>query len=74
MASAIQHYREAEQLLSYADEVESGSDAERNLLAAAQVHATLALAGATALQAYSDGSEDELEAWARAAGDPAGDD
>lgn len=39
-----QHYREAEQLLAQAAEAEVGSDIERYALAAAQVHATLALA------------------------------
>ncbi len=44
-----EHYREAEELLAYAqDKTEYGSDIERYHLAAAQVHATLALAAATA--------------------------
>lgn len=77
---AVDHYTEAEKLL---DTVTSGDDdglivtldAEgmrggftTHTLAAAQVHATLALAGATALQAYSTGNEDELTTWEDIAG------
>lgn len=55
------HYRKAEDLLSSADlnQLEPGSPAERSVFAEAQVHATLALAAATAeLTAYgmNDGS------------------
>ena len=44
-----EHYSYAEQLLDEAGDAENGSDHERYLVAAAQVHATLALAAATAL-------------------------
>lgn len=57
---AIDHYREAEELLH--------NDGRPGVVAAAQVHALLALAGATALQAYSSGDEPELAEWQAAAG------
>ena len=44
-----EHYRFAENLLSQAAAVDPGSDIERYVLGAAQVHAALALAAATAL-------------------------
>lgn len=65
---AVEHYTYAEQLLDMAGDDENGSDQERYHLAAAQAHATLALAGATALQAYSQGGEPELDDWQFAAG------
>jgi hypothetical protein len=43
-----EHYREAEEFLELAASDATGSDAEQYNLAAAQVHATLALASATA--------------------------
>jgi hypothetical protein len=43
------HYQEAERLLLQAANADTGSNGERYSLAAAQVHATLALAAATAL-------------------------
>lgn len=46
-----EHYTHAEQLLDMAGDDEPGSDVERYRVAAAQVHATLALAAATADQA-----------------------
>lgn len=46
-----EHYKKAEDLLKLASETALGSDMERFDLAAAQVHATLALAAATALSA-----------------------
>lgn len=69
---ACDHYLEAERILGVAaqqlaeDGPDVGADEE---IALAQVHATLALAGATALQAYSRGHEPELEDWIDAAGD-----
>lgn len=65
---SVEHYLEAEEQLLHAEKAGAESLETRHLLAA-QVHATLALAGATALQAYSRGSEAELEDWADAAGD-----
>lgn len=67
---AVDHYTEAEKLLLTVANL-NGAEPEQatEYLAAAQVNATLALAGATALQAYTDGSEDELEDWAKAAGE-----
>ena len=44
-----EHYSEAENLLNHAGNDVEGSDIECYHLAAAQVHATLALAAATAL-------------------------
>jgi len=49
--TADQHYQEAERLLEAAAKADIGSDGERYNLAAAQVHATLALAAATAGEA-----------------------
>jgi hypothetical protein len=43
------HYRQAERLLEAATEHPPGTEVVRNLNAEAQVHATLALAAATAL-------------------------
>jgi hypothetical protein len=44
-----EHYREAEKLLDEANAEPAGSEMERYQLDAAQVHATLALTAATAL-------------------------
>lgn len=44
-----EHYREAEQLLADSRKIERGSATDVSMLAEAQVHATLALAAATAL-------------------------
>ena len=49
-----EHYRTAEQLLDWAANSEPGGETERYRLSAAQVHATLALAAATALTAGDD--------------------
>lgn len=61
---AVEHYLEAERLL----DPRSFGDGRKTLpspeaTAAAQAHALLALAGATALQAYSKGGEAELDDW-----------
>lgn len=53
------HYREAERLIEIANRDELGSPEERYRVAAAQVHATLALAAATAWPAVSDWLGDE---------------
>ena len=48
-----EHYREAEAALGTLYALEAGSPAEAARLAEAQVHATLALAAATALSRYT---------------------
>ncbi|MEH0428806.1 hypothetical protein QBB34_21225 [Streptomyces stelliscabiei] len=80
-----EHYREAERLLSHAShESITGTpvthqgmpmrpERQAALIARAQVHATLALTAATAMQAPVDGSEPgmsspEFQAWYTAAG------
>jgi len=72
--SGPDHYGQAEELLSLADRSPMGSDEERFYLGAAQVHATLALAAATALTgdraSYAD--EPEIREWRRVAGTPEG--
>lgn len=66
------HYREAERLLAEItmgrDIVEASDTAQ--YIAAAQAHATLALAAATAMATYSDGEmqADDFWAWHTAAG------
>ncbi|WP_329308407.1 hypothetical protein [Streptomyces microflavus] len=71
-----EHYREAERLIETAADIlrphdEGPCEADR-VLAAAQVHATLALAAATALisEKPRGGSFDAYQAWESAAGDP----
>lgn len=73
-----EHYRKAERLLATAYEgtltAYEGENPEADrAIAEAQVHATLALVAATAMQAGVDGSEPgmgspEFEAWYQAAG------
>ena len=65
MATGPEHYRDAERNLEYAKNKDPGSDGERFHLAAAQVHAALAVAAATAW--FDDGLD---EAWRQAAGSP----
>lgn len=69
---ACDHYLKAEQsvelIVEAARNGEVTDDEVANTLAAAQVHATLAVAGAHALNAYSRGDEPELDEWAAAAG------
>lgn len=48
MSSGPEHYAEAERLLDKAQGEDAGNHLERYFLSAAQVHATLALAAATA--------------------------
>ncbi|MET8334427.1 hypothetical protein [Streptosporangium canum] len=65
-----ENYREAEKLLDAAENTPMGSDEERYYLGAAQVHATLALAAATALNAPlhdNTSTPDEL-AWHEVSG------
>jgi hypothetical protein len=72
-----QHYREAERLAARAHHYTYGDGADpvtgAALAAEAQVHATLALAAATAMSAPVDGAEDgmspvEATAWYETAG------
>lgn len=73
MSSGPEHYAEAEQLLAQADEWLDGEDAPDSFelvharraedLAAAQVHATLALAAATALAEGGMMPGGEFDAW-----------
>ncbi|MGW0587424.1 hypothetical protein [Streptosporangium sp. NPDC002607] len=69
-----EHYGQAEELLGLADRSPMGSDEEHFYLGAAQVHATLALAAATAMTgdraSYTD--EPEIRAWHAAAGTAGG--
>ncbi|MGW6739694.1 hypothetical protein ACWGDX_02920 [Streptomyces sp. NPDC055025] len=73
MVTGPAHYTRAEQLLrEVGDGHQEGTDVAA-ILAAAQVHATLALTAATAMQAPVDGSEPgmgspEYAAWYQAAG------
>lgn len=62
-----EHYRHAETLLDMASDDETGSDEERFHQAQAQVHATLALAAATALAHHGDIPTFDSEAWYDAA-------
>jgi hypothetical protein len=48
-----EHYRAAERLRERATAADLSPDEERNILAAAQVHATLALAAATATAGFA---------------------
>jgi hypothetical protein len=62
-----EHYREAERLLAAGEYDESGDEAlHARDVAAAQVHATLALAAATALDPLAVTAE--LSAWGDVAG------
>ncbi|MFE2353418.1 hypothetical protein [Streptomyces parvulus] len=72
-----EHYREAERLLELASSSKETTyegdnpEADRDI-AAAQVHATLALAAATAMSSTEQGgmARVDFEAWDRAAGVP----
>jgi hypothetical protein len=73
MTSGPDHYREAERLIGVATEfaMDSVASSAREL---AQVHATLALAAATALRMAHEYFEiaDDVQAWAEATGTPTG--
>ncbi|MEU6217233.1 hypothetical protein ABZ845_06870 [Streptomyces sp. NPDC047022] len=65
------HYHEAEKLLDHAFGIEDrGSPEDLSLLAEAQVHATLALAAATAMHGHPEGHIHSYDytAWDDAAG------
>ncbi|MFD5266725.1 hypothetical protein [Streptomyces sp. NPDC058335] len=68
-----EHYLEAERRLLMGWEDDSSPERSAYLVAEAQVHATLALAAASAMHATVDGTElgpgeDEFQAWYDAAG------
>jgi hypothetical protein len=71
MATGPEHYKEAEEFLKLAKSEKYGSDQESYHLRAAQVHATLALAAATALTHDSpywvDATEREGSGWEKVA-------
>nr|WP_119589208.1 hypothetical protein [Streptomyces scabiei] len=72
MATGPEHYDQAEKLLEESATALHPSDAAR-IIAEAQVHATLALAAATAMSAPVEGSEagmgsPEFAAWYEIAG------
>lgn len=69
MTTGPEHYAEAEKCLSRLPDLTYGSDEAREQLAAAQVHATLALAAATALRIeYPEYTRGDDSGWAAAAG------
>jgi hypothetical protein len=69
---AVDHWLEAERLLGEVTDADSDADpaAIALLVQFTQAHATLALAGATALQSYARVGDDdgELDDWKTAAG------
>jgi hypothetical protein len=77
MSTGPYHYRKAEELLAAADKVVRRADDEcpeaDRMIQAAKVHATLALAMATAYQPGSEGgiSESAWREWVAAAGSAA---
>jgi hypothetical protein len=69
--TGAEHYEHAEMLLDFAGGDDTGSAVERYHLRAAQVHATLALAAATALSTVSTVSNmpvRDADAWQDLAG------
>jgi hypothetical protein len=68
-----EHYRQAEQILAEAENSapDANCDDVALLLKFAQVHATLALAAATALNDYPEGAPiADIRAWRATAGTP----
>jgi len=67
-----EHYQEAERRLLMAWEEDSTRERSTHLVAEAQVHATLALAAATALvdETPRSDSHSEYRAWSNVAGSP----
>jgi hypothetical protein len=66
MASGPEHYREAERLLKFGENEPDGGSQQAATFAGAQVHATLALAAATALpaaQRYVGADDGDHEWW-----------
>lgn len=75
---AVDHYVAAEQLLALAEATDTADplvdvEVAQHRVACAQVHASLALAGATAMQSYGTAQDAELDDWQAAAGGPADD-
>lgn len=62
--SGPEHYEHAEELLDEADRRDAGSDLERYCLAAAQVHAALAVAASNVISTLT--SPDQFRAWRQA--------
>lgn len=71
MSRAVWHYEEAERQIAWAESAKSESLETRHLLCA-QAHATLALAGATAMASYVTVDAAELAEWEAAAGGEGG--
>jgi hypothetical protein len=69
MATGPEHYSEAENMLAHAADATEGSDIERYYLGAAQAHAALAHAAATALAASGGMPLPEYQAWADVCGE-----
>jgi hypothetical protein len=72
-----EHYKEAERLLvhtdrSVKDQFGDGAECARQQIAMAQVHATLALASATALGSSGGLPADDWDAWRAASATVAG--
>jgi hypothetical protein len=69
-----EHYREAERLLDTATDndgdIQTDDGMTANILTAAQVHATLALAAATAIPLVPAHVLAEMKAWSDVAGTP----
>lgn len=59
-----EHYQTAESLLETASRAEDGGDMERYFLAAAQVHATLAVAASNVISTLT--SAGQFRAWRKA--------
>jgi hypothetical protein len=71
MTTGPEHFREAENLAATAMNHGFGDEHCRDLLAAAQVHATLALAAATAMSGTKNGMAPvDFKAWDAVAGVP----
>lgn len=66
----VDHYIRAAEMVADVENATVAKGEEATYLATAQAHATLALAGATALATYCrvEGSEGELADWEHAAG------
>lgn len=71
MSTGPDHYREAERLLAGLADVELNSPREPVIIAEAQVHATLALAAATALARWDQLPEADADGWLCASADVA---
>jgi hypothetical protein len=63
-----EHYREAEKFLALAGQLIRGEKGEAEILAEAQMHATLALAAATAMSRVQDMPVWDADEWEMTAG------